>query len=53
MKCRKILTENREKLEIIAKTLVEVETLDAEQIKDLADHGTLPVRNNGRCNRCF
>ena len=43
-KARKILTENRDKLNVIANTLLEVETLDAEQIKHLADHGTLPDR---------
>ncbi len=43
-KARKVLTENRATLDIIAKTLLEVETLDAEQIKHLADHGTLPDR---------
>lgn len=41
-KARKVLTENRDKLNIIANTLLEVETLDAEQIRHLADHGTLP-----------
>ncbi|WP_075979844.1 ATP-dependent zinc metalloprotease FtsH [Bacillus massilinigeriensis] len=41
-KARKILTENREKLDLIAKTLLEVETLNAEQIRHLADHGTMP-----------
>jgi cell division protease FtsH len=44
-KARKILTENRDKLNIIAKTLLEVETLDAEQIKHLAEHGKLPDRS--------
>ncbi|MGM9986989.1 MAG: ATP-dependent zinc metalloprotease FtsH [Bacillaceae bacterium] len=43
-RARTILTENRDKLEIIAQTLLEVETLDAGQIKHLIDHGTLPVR---------
>ncbi|WP_078543186.1 ATP-dependent zinc metalloprotease FtsH [Litchfieldia alkalitelluris] len=43
-RARKILTENREKLELIAKTLLDVETLDAEQIKGLVDHGKLPER---------
>ena len=43
-KARRVLTENRATLDIIAKTLLEVETLDAEQIKHLADHGTLPER---------
>ena len=40
----KFLTEKRDKLDIIAKTLLEVETLDAEQINHLYDHGTLPER---------
>ncbi|MDQ0157702.1 ATP-dependent zinc metalloprotease FtsH [Robertmurraya andreesenii] len=43
-KAKKVLTENRDKLDIIANTLLEVETLDAEQIKHLIDHGTLPDR---------
>ncbi|WP_043931772.1 ATP-dependent zinc metalloprotease FtsH [Bacillus sp. EB01] len=41
-RCRKILTENRDKLDLIANTLLEVETLDAEGIKHLIDHGRLP-----------
>ena len=40
-KARKILTEKRDKLDFIANTLLEVETLDAKQIRHLADHGTL------------
>jgi cell division protease FtsH len=44
-KARKVLTENRDKLNLIANTLLEVETLDADQIKHLVDHGTLPERN--------
>ena len=43
-RARKILTEHRSKLDLIANTLLEVETLDAEQIRHLADHGTLPER---------
>ncbi|KIL52473.1 ATP-dependent zinc metalloprotease FtsH [Jeotgalibacillus campisalis] len=43
-RAKTILTENRDKLELIAETLLEVETLDAAQIKHLVDHGTLPVR---------
>jgi len=46
-KARKVLTDNRAKLDIIANTLLEVETLDAEQIKHLVDHGTLPERKIG------
>ncbi|MHA6260547.1 ATP-dependent zinc metalloprotease FtsH [Sporosarcina sp. CAU 1771] len=41
---RTILTEQRELLNLIASTLLEVETLDAEQINHLKDHGTLPDR---------
>jgi cell division protease FtsH len=43
-KAKRVLTENREKLDLIANTLLEIETLDAEQIKHLCDHGTLPDR---------
>ncbi|MCL6573690.1 MAG: cell division protein FtsH, partial [Bacillus sp. (in: Bacteria)] len=32
----------RDKLNLIAKTLLEVETLNAEQIKYLVDHGEMP-----------
>ncbi|MCM3712189.1 ATP-dependent zinc metalloprotease FtsH [Sporosarcina luteola] len=39
-----ILTEHRNLLDLIATTLLEVETLDAEQINHLKDHGTLPER---------
>ena len=43
-RAKQILTEKRDKLDIIAKTLLEVETLDAEQINHLYEHGTLPER---------
>ncbi|ENQ3108293.1 membrane protease FtsH catalytic subunit [Bacillus sp. 491mf] len=43
-RAKQLLTENRDKLDLIAKTLLEVETLDAEQINHLCDHGTLPER---------
>src|SRR4051795_1081986 len=46
-RAKKILTENRDKLNLIATTLLEVETLDADQINHLADHGTLPERKIG------
>jgi cell division protease FtsH len=49
-KARKILTENRDKLDLIANTLLEVETLDAEQIKYLVDHGKLPDGSVGGAN---
>ncbi len=41
-RAKTILTENREKLELIAETLLDIETLDAEQIRHLVDHGKLP-----------
>ncbi|MEN1966443.1 ATP-dependent zinc metalloprotease FtsH [Lentibacillus sp. N15] len=41
-RAKKILTENKDKLELIAKTLLEVETLDAKQIKGLFEEGILP-----------
>ncbi len=44
-RAKQILTENRDKLELIANTLLDIETLDAAQIKHLSDHGTLPERD--------
>ncbi|CEI80215.1 ATP-dependent zinc metalloprotease FtsH [Oceanobacillus oncorhynchi subsp. incaldanensis] len=41
-RAKRILTEHREQLELLAKTLLEVETLDAKQIKSLFENGTLP-----------
>ncbi|MEE1132833.1 MAG: ATP-dependent zinc metalloprotease FtsH [Caryophanon sp.] len=41
---KQILTEKRDLLNLIATTLLDVETLDAQQIEHLRDHGTLPVR---------
>ncbi|WP_066185592.1 MULTISPECIES: ATP-dependent zinc metalloprotease FtsH [Gracilibacillus] len=41
-RAKEILTENRDKLELVAKTLLEVETLDASQIKGLFEEGKLP-----------
>jgi cell division protease FtsH len=38
----KIITENRDKLDLIAKTLLEVETLNAEQIDYLIKNGRMP-----------
>ncbi|WP_170005991.1 ATP-dependent zinc metalloprotease FtsH [Bacillus fonticola] len=42
VKAKEILTEKRDQLELIAKTLLEVETLDAKQIEHLLEHGELP-----------
>jgi cell division protease FtsH len=45
-KARKVLTENRDKLDLIATTLLEVETLDADMIKYLLENGKLPERTS-------
>jgi len=41
-RAKSILTEHKEQLELIAQTLLEVETLDAKQIKSLFEDGVLP-----------
>lgn len=38
-RCKKLLTEHRDKLELIAQTLLKVETLEEEQIKSLYETG--------------
>ncbi|OZM55827.1 cell division protein FtsH [Lottiidibacillus patelloidae] len=43
-RAKQILTEKKDKLELIAQTLLEIETLDAEQIEELMKTGKLPVR---------
>ncbi len=45
-KTKKILTQYSEQHHLIAKTLLEIETLDAAQIKHLFDHGTLPEKSS-------
>jgi len=49
-KAKAILTENQDKLNLIANTLLEVETLDADQIKSLCETGTLPDRGYSALN---
>ncbi|KAA1036166.1 ATP-dependent zinc metalloprotease FtsH [Macrococcus equipercicus] len=44
-RCRQILTEHREQLDLIARTLLVEETLVANQIESLFRHGTLPEVN--------
>ncbi|WP_163972105.1 ATP-dependent zinc metalloprotease FtsH [Oceanobacillus halotolerans] len=41
-RAKTILTENQDKLELIAQTLLKVETLDKKQIKSLFEDGILP-----------
>src|SRR5699024_2333616 len=43
-RAKEILTTNQDKLELIAKTLLDVETLDAEEIKSLFEDGVLPEK---------
>ncbi|MCY0902540.1 MAG: ATP-dependent zinc metalloprotease FtsH [Firmicutes bacterium] len=43
---RQILTEHREKLEILAQTLLEQETLDGEQVRQLMEYGRLVESND-------
>ncbi len=50
-RCRTILLENKDKLELIAKTLMDVETLDAEQIKSLMADGKLPENHHSNNNK--
>src|SRR5690625_4142464 len=45
-RAKQILTDNRDKLELIAEKLLEVETLDAEQIKSLFETGEMPERDS-------
>lgn len=44
-RAKDILLENRDKLELVAEKLLEVETLDAEEIKSLFEHGVMPERS--------
>jgi len=44
-RAKQILIENRDKLDLIANTLLEIETLDADQIKSLCENGKLPERS--------
>lgn len=45
-RAKRILTEKRDLLDKIAQALMEHETLNAEQIEYLRDHGTLPEKNS-------
>ncbi|QKS69658.1 ATP-dependent metallopeptidase FtsH/Yme1/Tma family protein [Paenalkalicoccus suaedae] len=41
-RCKQILLKNKASLELVAQTLLEYETLDAEQIRSLIEEGKLP-----------
>lgn len=49
-RAKDILIENQDKLNLIANTLLEVETLDADQIKSLCETGILPDRGYNALN---
>ncbi|SFQ20158.1 ATP-dependent zinc metalloprotease FtsH [Salibacterium halotolerans] len=49
-RCKQILTENKDKLEAVAASLLELETLDAEQIESLVEHGKLPEDHHSNKN---
>ena len=40
-KAKRLLTEHRDKLELIAKALLEYETLDGSQIREILEHGRM------------
>lgn len=44
-RCTELLTEHMDKLEGVAQALLEVETLDAGQIKSIIETGTLTMKN--------
>ncbi|SFB31917.1 membrane protease FtsH catalytic subunit [Lentibacillus halodurans] len=50
-RAKSILTEHRDKLELMAQTLLEVETLDKKQIKSLFEDGVLPEPEEGDQDR--
>ena len=46
-KCRELLTKHSKEVHLIAETLLEVETLELEQIKSLIETGSLPPTPDG------
>lgn len=46
-KCRELLTKHSREVHLIAETLLEVETLELEQIKSLIETGSLPPTPDG------
>jgi cell division protease FtsH len=40
-RAQKLISEHRDHLEVIAKALLEFETLDGKQIKDIIEHGRM------------
>ncbi|MTD32177.1 ATP-dependent zinc metalloprotease FtsH [Planomicrobium sp. YIM 101495] len=53
LRTKEILMEHRDLLELVATTLLEIETLDAGQIQHLKEHGKLPERSYEALNGDF
>jgi cell division protease FtsH len=49
-RARELLSKHRDKLEAIAKALLEFETLDGSQIRDIIEHGTMRNPPSSRAN---
>ncbi|WP_010531200.1 ATP-dependent zinc metalloprotease FtsH [Lentibacillus jeotgali] len=49
-RAKRILTENKDKLELMAQTLLDVETLDRKQLKTLFEEGFLPEPDKSEGN---
>ncbi|KMK74507.1 ATP-dependent zinc metalloprotease FtsH [Alkalihalobacillus pseudalcaliphilus] len=45
-RCKQILLENKASLDLVAETLLDLETLDAEQIQSLINEGKLPENHH-------
>jgi len=45
-RCKQILTDNKASLDLVAETLLKLETLDAEQIQSLINEGKLPENHH-------
>ncbi|GAE37307.1 ATP-dependent zinc metalloprotease FtsH [Halalkalibacter akibai] len=50
-RCKQILLENKASLDLVAETLLKLETLDAEQIKSLINEGKLPENHHSTKHR--
>ncbi|WP_088105916.1 ATP-dependent zinc metalloprotease FtsH [Halalkalibacter urbisdiaboli] len=50
-RCKEIITENKASLDLVAETLLKLETLDAEQIKSLINEGKLPENHHSNAHK--
>ncbi|WP_100405952.1 ATP-dependent zinc metalloprotease FtsH [Bacillus solitudinis] len=51
VRCKEIITENKASLDLVAETLLKLETLDAEQIKSLINEGKLPDNHHTNAHK--